>query len=522
LHHLEFHPKTSRWRPWRPGAIPAILLLFSVFLTALARGADSGRTNEPAPRTLEPFATLTNSMGPWIWASNTSDSQTCQFWHTLEVPEFSSVTNARLVMTADDEFTLYLDGRELGRGVDWRELFVFDLTPLLTTWKHVTGKHVLAIRAFNSAHEAGVSFGLQVKLTDGRLIKIKSDKTWRVVPNSAKRWQTKARPAADWPAATIEAPLGVSPWMPWPVNVVGMPTLQPLHLVFWQTGWFQITLLVVCGLAILLSLRLMAQAALHRKERWLLHQERSRMAREIHDDIGSRMTQLVLHGEVAQCQLPAGSQARQQLIQLCEEARKLLATMDEILWAVNPQRDTLRDFAAHVCNYAQEFLKPTKIQCLFDVASETTPTVFNLPLRRSLFMAIKETLNNAVKYSEATELHLQIQWLGQWLVVVVQDNGKGFDPLTVRPGRHGMTNMRQRMNELGGSCLVTSEPGRGCRVEFSVPLKRPPTGLRAWIWDAKPFSSPISPPADKTSAPSNEPKQTDDPSRGPGRKAGQR
>ena len=100
-------------------------------------------------------------------------------------------------------------------------------------------------------------------------------------------------------------------------------------------------------------------------------------------------------------------------------------------------------------------------------------------------MAIKETLNNAVKYSEATELHLQIHWQGQWLVVVVQDNGKGFDPAKVNPERHGMTNMRERMNELGGSCQVTSQPGEGCRVEFNVPLKRPRGGPLGWLWRAK-------------------------------------
>ncbi len=129
-------------------------------------------------------------------------------------------------------------------------------------------------------------------------------------------------------------------------------------------------------------------------------------------DIGSRMTQLVLHGEVAQSGLSAGSEMQLQLVQICEEARGLLSTMDEILWAVNPRRDTLRDFAAYVCKYTQEFLAPTKIQCLFEVNSEMA-AAFDLPLRRSLLMAIKETLNNAVKHSAATELRLQIYWQGQ-------------------------------------------------------------------------------------------------------------
>jgi signal transduction histidine kinase len=266
-----------------------------------------------------------------------------------------------------------------------------------------------------------------------------------------------------------------------------MPNFQPIRVYFWQTGWFQIALLSVCALVILFSLRLMAQLALHQKERWLLQQERARIAREIHDDIGSRMTQLVLYGEVAQSGLPDGSEMQLQLNQICEQARGLLSTMDEILWAVNPRRDTLRDFAAYVCKYAEEFLAPTKIQCLFEVDPEMSAATFVLPLRRSLLLAIKETLHNTVKHSGATELRLQIHWQDQRLRVVVQDNGKGFDPALASAERNGLTNMAQRMSELGGNCLVTSQPDNGCRVEFSIPLKRPRRNVLAWIWKETQF-----------------------------------
>jgi signal transduction histidine kinase len=267
-----------------------------------------------------------------------------------------------------------------------------------------------------------------------------------------------------------------------------MPSLRPIQVYFWQTGWFQISLLSVSALVVLISFRLMAQLALHQKERRLLQQERARIAREIHDDIGSRMTQLVLHGEVAQSGLPAGSETQVQLGQICEEARGLLSTMDEILWAVNPRRDTLRDFTAYVTKYAQEFLAPTKIQCIFEVDPEMSVAAFELPLRRSLLMAIKETLNNAVKHSSATELRLQIRWQGQWLVVVVQDNGKGFDRASAKSERNGLVNMAQRMSELGGDCQITSQPGQGCRVELKIPLKRPRQNSWAWLWAIKPLS----------------------------------
>ncbi|HEV2693328.1 MAG TPA: ATP-binding protein [Verrucomicrobiae bacterium] len=447
----------------------------------LASAAEPASTNQTIePPSAEAYVSPTNGMGSWIWEQTTTNNQTCHLWKTFEIPEGAKVAKARLVMTVDNEFTLYLDGRELGHGTEWRELFVFDLTPLLTP-----GKHVLAVNCYNGSFFAGMLFGLQIDLADGKNIEIKSDASWRVVPLEVTRWETQAEAGPDWTNTTVIAPLGGTPWWTDPAAVNMMPSLQPLKVFFWQTGWFQVTLLLVCGIVIVISLRLMAQLVLYRKERFLLERERARIARDIHDDIGARMTQLVLHGEVAQNELPADSEMRQQLDWICEEARGLLSTMDEILWAVNPQRDTLRDFAAYVCKYAQEFLAPTKIQCLFEVGPEISAAAFDLPLRRSLLMAIKETLNNAVKHSGATELRLQIRWQGQQLIVVVQDNGKGFDTAATKSERNGLTNMVQRMNQLGGHCVIASQPDKGCRVEFSVPLRRARRSFWNWIRNAK-------------------------------------
>jgi len=428
------------------------------------------------------YISPTNGLGTWIWASNTFDQQTCQLWKAFVVPASSPVVKARLVVTADNEFTLFLDGRELGHGAEWRELFVFDLPQLLSP-----GRHILAVRAFNSSSYAGMLLSLRAIQANGRIIDVKSDQSWRIVPAGVKHWEKTTKASIAWPTAIIEVPWGSPPWQDNPQHINMMPTFQPAKLVFWQTGWFQIMLLSVCGFVMLLSLRLMAQVAFHQKSQWFLQRERARIAREIHDDIGSRMTQIVLHGEVAQSGLPAGSETRQQLVQICEETRGLLSTMDEILWAINPRRDTLRDFASYVCNFAQEFLKPTRIQCLFEVDPELSTVAFDLPLRLSLLMAIKETLNNAVKHSEATELHLKIQCQDQQLLVVVQDNGRGFDPAVMKSERNGLTNLAQRMGEMGGRCLVTSQPGQGCRVEFEIPLKQM---RHPWseIWNAKRFS----------------------------------
>lgn len=429
----------------------------------------------------DPANNPTGSLGAWIWAAKTLDRQECLFWRAFDLPPTNAVKRARLRMTVDNEFVLFLNGRELGRGSEWREIYWFDVTALLPP-----GRQVLAVRGVNSFGFAGMIFGLWIEFADGQILEIKSDAGWQIAPEATKGWEKQLDAAADWATPIVVGQIGVMPRWQMPQNVNIMPTLQPLVIRFWQRAWFQISVLVLLGLITMFSLWLLAQLAFHRKEQLLLERERARIAADIHDDLGSRVTQLVLHGEVAQSELLEDAPVRPQLERICEEARQVLTTMDEVLWAVNPERDTLRDFTAFVCCHAEEFLKPTNIQCRLEVEPEMPVAPLDLPLRRNLLMAIKETLNNAVKHSEATELLLQIYRHGQKLHVVVQDNGKGFVPATANAERHGLVNMTRRMQELGGVCRITSQPGAGCRTEFVIPLQRPPGSLWRWLGQAPP------------------------------------
>ena len=424
----------------------------------------------PAGNAGMPRRSLGNSLdflGSWIWDTNTFDKQTCCFWKTVDIPPGKRVSNATLVMTVDNEYTLFLDGQVIGRMDDWREYWEYDVTLLMTP-----GRHVLAVKAYNSFADAGMIFGLHVDFEDGSAIEIKSDPSWKLVPEGTRHWQTRTTPGA-WRSAKVIAEFGQDPWKSAPELLKAGPPLQPVKVFFWQTAWFQISFLIVGGLVLLAVFLLAAQLALHQKERWLLQRERGRIAMDVHDDIGSRITQLVLNGEVAQSELPENSKARVQLEEICDDARKALSSIDEILWALNPRLDTLRDFADYICDYAHKCLEPSGIECVFEVDQTMLLTEADLPLRRSLLMAIKETINNTVKHSGASELRLEIQRQRQNLIVVVQDNGKGFDTTAIRPGRNGLGNLASRMRELGGSCHLASRPGEGCRMEFNLPLKRP-------------------------------------------------
>ena len=144
--------------------------------------------------------------------------------------------------------------------------------------------------------------------------------------------------------------------------------------------------------------------------------------------------------------------------------------MDEVVWVVNSRRDTLHDFATYVCKHAQRFLAVSAIRCRLDVDPDLPQVKLELPVRRSLLLAVKEAINNSAKYSGASEMILRIHRRGNALVVSVEDDGTGLE--LADPERNGLTNMNERMVEIGGRCRITTSAGKGCQVEFQVPLPR--------------------------------------------------
>jgi signal transduction histidine kinase len=255
--------------------------------------------------------------------------------------------------------------------------------------------------------------------------------------------------------------------------VLHIPGTLPKPIPVWQRREFQVAMLAGCSVFVVFCLYLLIQLVSQSKAHHLLQAERDRIARDIHDDLGSKVTKLLLTGEVAQIKAGANPAVGAPLSQMCDGARNILATIDEVVWIVNSQHDNLDDFGIYVCKYAQHFLEPTGIRFRFDVAAELPAQTLSQLMRRNLSLAIKEALNNAAKHSQATELTVRIELVGSRLSVVVADNGRGFDSAHTRQKRNGLTNMKQRMAEIGGDCDVASRPGGGCQVSFRVPLKQP-------------------------------------------------
>lgn len=249
----------------------------------------------------------------------------------------------------------------------------------------------------------------------------------------------------------------------------------------WQTAWFA----TVVGL---LAAALVAGTARHLVRRsWKLRleraeqehaldRERARIARDLHDDLGAGLTQVMLLGELADDTgaPPADQHAR--LDALKARTRQLSRSLDEIVWAVNPRCDSLPALASYLTRFAREFFVAHQPRLRLDIPVDLPPVPLAVDVRHHLFLAAKEAFNNVAKHARASEVGLGLRIEGDWLRITVTDDGRGFDPSAVDPGRNGLTNLRQRLSDIGGICEVATSPGAGTRVEFRLRLPPRPGG----------------------------------------------
>ncbi len=193
-----------------------------------------------------------------------------------------------------------------------------------------------------------------------------------------------------------------------------------------------------------------------------LERERLRIARDLHDDLGARLTHIALMSDRAQAGELSG--------RLSRAAREAFETLDELVWAVSARNDTVEAFAQYGSRFAEEHLQAAELRCRLDVEPELTAHMLPADARRHLFLAFKEALNNAIKHAQASEVHVQVAVVDGHLGVVVSDDGRGLPEGRRDPMGNGLTNMRERMQMAGGTLRVDSTPDTGTRIEFRVPL----------------------------------------------------
>jgi signal transduction histidine kinase/ligand-binding sensor domain-containing protein len=247
---------------------------------------------------------------------------------------------------------------------------------------------------------------------------------------------------------------------------------------FWQTWWFHALVALLATGGVAGGVLFITRRRMHRKLEILRRQqaierERTRIAKDIHDHLGANLTRISLLSQSAYGELENPARAAAQLDRIYSTSRELTRSMDEIVWAVNPQHDTLDSLASYLGNFAQEYLVSIHIRCRLEMPLHLPHWPITAEMRHDVFLAFKEALHNIVKHSGAKEVSVFLAPGPDGFTLTIRDDGKGFDPAAVaeRPGRgNGLKNLRQRLEKIGGHCDIHSAPGTGTEIKFSVPV----------------------------------------------------
>jgi signal transduction histidine kinase len=201
----------------------------------------------------------------------------------------------------------------------------------------------------------------------------------------------------------------------------------------------------------------------------VMEQERTRIAQDLHDELGSGITEISMLAARAKSVSAPVEKNRRYLEQVGEKAREMVTALDEIVWAMNPRHDSLASLVSYFCLYADRFLGLSNIAWRLEGPSGQIDCVMDSRHRHQLFLAFKEALTNVVRHSGATEVRLSIQAEAGQVHLSIADNGCGLPAGARTDEMDGVGNMRTRIEKLGGRFKVASETGRGTIVRFCVP-----------------------------------------------------
>jgi signal transduction histidine kinase/ligand-binding sensor domain-containing protein len=249
---------------------------------------------------------------------------------------------------------------------------------------------------------------------------------------------------------------------------------------FWQTWWFRGLALFTFTAGVVAIVRYVSFRRLRERMKQLeqvaaLEKERTRIARDMHDEVGAKLTRLSLLSEMAGSHSAMPSSLSGDVKEISDTARETIRSFEEIVWAVNPRNDTLADLVHYLCRYAEDYFEGSPVQCAFDLPPEIPAIALPTEFRHQVFLAAKEALNNVLKHSKAGRVRVQLAVGAEDFKISVEDDGCGFDtasPPARAGGGNGLENMRERLRSLGGRFECESKPGGGTRIRFNVPRTR--------------------------------------------------
>jgi len=270
------------------------------------------------------------------------------------------------------------------------------------------------------------------------------------------------------------------------VNADGVVSNQPASIAFtivppvWQRWWF-ISLVILLLIAVTHLIY-----RYHMRRLIELERVRTRIATDLHDDIGASLSKIAILSDVAGQELSTvhDSPVAAPLAQIADTSRDCVDAMSDIVWAVNPQRDHLSDLTYRMRRFAEDLLDAKDIDFTIRSSLEDKDVTLGADLRREVYLIFKECINNLVKHSDCTEAAVAFSVSGPWLVVSVTDNGKGFETSSngnsPGMGGHGLASMERRAQSIGGSLKIDSGVSRGTSVTLKVPIRQR-SSWRSWL-----------------------------------------
>lgn len=235
---------------------------------------------------------------------------------------------------------------------------------------------------------------------------------------------------------------------------------------FWQRWWFFVLLLAAGALGMYLVSRL------RQKQRMRLQGVRDRIARDLHDDIGSTLGSISFYSEALKRKLGDTDDAMAQQVaeRIGSSSRDMIDQMSDIVWSVDPKNDDAGALSTRLQAFAGDLLAAKNIPLHFHTDAALNERKLSAEQRRNLFLICKEVLHNTVKYAEAREVTITLNGAGRALELTIEDDGKGFDPAnTDSYNGNGLPNMRVRAEAIGAVFTIDSSPGNGTRARITVP-----------------------------------------------------
>ena len=177
------------------------------------------------------------------------------------------------------------------------------------------------------------------------------------------------------------------------------------------------------------------------------------------------------------CETGAGDPSARRLIDIAASARDVVDALGDVVWAVDPRRDDLESIFRRLREYGSEIIggNGTRWSCVS--TGELGAVTLTPEARRQLFLLLKEALTNAARHAAAANVTLRVELTKRELRIELADDGKGFEPTAHMQGsgrsRHGMSSMHARAAYLQALLVIASAPGRGTRLQLTMPVKGP-------------------------------------------------